>query len=277
MDNKIKNLLSLMPKFLSHEGEVVHASLIFDVHARSDSDLVHIILCDPLWVPVGLEKALAERLSVKSGRWLISDREGTPSCCSSKQFSEGYSRFEETRNTPEPIWGDSGPGKTVTVEIDLDAADFSDALMWLKEGKKVSRKGWNAGGQYCWMVPGGQYPAGMEAIKGPSGDMVPYGAFFSLKNAQGVVVPWVPSVGDLLATDWHVYNAPVADKPPHQLRVLEELAQLSERLDNLNEFIDGGNSIFANLPHAEQSRLLEQVTYMAGYQDVLIRRVAEFS
>ncbi|EFL5576733.1 DUF2829 domain-containing protein, partial [Escherichia coli] len=24
------------------------------------------------------------------------------------------------------------------------------------------------------------------------------------KNAQGVVVPWVPSVGDLLACDWFV-------------------------------------------------------------------------
>lgn len=36
------------------------------------------------------------------------------------------------------------------------------------------------------------------------GDLVPYGAYFALKNAQGVVVPWVPSVGDLLACDWFV-------------------------------------------------------------------------
>lgn len=90
-------------------------------------------------------------------------------------------------------------------EIDLNAADFSDALMWLKEGKRVARRGWNAGGQFCWMVPEGQYPARMEAIKGYySTDIVPYGAYFALKNAQDVVVPWVPSVGDLLATDWMV-------------------------------------------------------------------------
>ncbi|EMV3264174.1 DUF2829 domain-containing protein [Escherichia coli] len=51
----------------------------------------------------------------------------------------------------------------------------------------------------------GQYPARMEAIKGYfPGDLVPYGAYFALKNAQGVVVPWVPSVGDLLACDWFV-------------------------------------------------------------------------
>jgi hypothetical protein len=89
--------------------------------------------------------------------------------------------------------------------INLEEADFSDALMWLKEGKRVARKGWNGCGQFCWMVPEGQYPARMEAIKDHfPGDMVPYGAYFALKNAQDVVVPWVPSVGDLLATDWIV-------------------------------------------------------------------------
>ncbi|EHK0699970.1 DUF2829 domain-containing protein [Salmonella enterica] len=89
--------------------------------------------------------------------------------------------------------------------IDLNAADFSDALMWLKEGKRIARKGWNAKGQFCWLVPEGQYPVRMEAIKDyfPA-DVVPYGAYFALKNAQDVVVPWVPSVGDLLATDWFV-------------------------------------------------------------------------
>ena len=51
-------------------------------------------------------------------------------------------------------------------EIDLEAADFSDALMWLKEGKKVARRGWNGENQFCWLVPEGQYPARMEAIKG---------------------------------------------------------------------------------------------------------------
>lgn len=92
--------------------------------------------------------------------------------------------------------------------VDLDAADFSDALMWLKEGKRVCRAGWNGAGQFAWMVPDGVYPARMEAIKGyfPD-DQVPYGAYFALKNAQGTVVPWVPSVGDLLATDWQVVKA----------------------------------------------------------------------
>lgn len=161
--------------------------------------------------------------------------------------------------------------------INLEEADFSDALMWLKEGKRVARKGWNANGQFCWMVPAGQYPARMEAIKGYfPGDVVPYGAYFALKNAQDVVVPWVPSVGDLLATDWKVYEAVTSDTPPHQLRVLEELAQVADRLQKLNAFIHGGSATFASLPIAEQSRLREQASYMTDYHDVLVRRVAAF-
>lgn len=162
--------------------------------------------------------------------------------------------------------------------INLDEADFSDALMWLKEGKRVARKGWNGKGQFCWMVPEGQYPARMEAIKGyfPS-DIVPYGAYFALKNAQDVVVPWVPSVGDLLATDWYVHDAQVSDIPPHQQRVLEELAQVAERLQKLDSFIHGGSATFASLPIAEQSRLREQASYMSGYHDVLVKRVAAFA
>lgn len=83
-----------------------------------------------------------------------------------------------------------------TEAINLEEADFSDALMWLKEGKRIARKGWNGKGQYCYMVPEYYAP---ECAK-------TYGAYFVLKNAQNIIVPWVPSVGDLLATDWVVVS-----------------------------------------------------------------------
>ena len=178
--------------------------------------------------------------------------------------------------------------------IDLNAADFSDALMWLKEGKRVCRSGWNGAGQFAWMVPPGSYPARMEAIKGHyPDDMVPYGAYFALKNAQETVVPWVPSVGDLLATDWQVYEgqsafvnktaqAPLsselvkleADIPPHQLRVLEELAQLTDRLDKLTAFFD--TDVYRSLDVDERGRLKEQCALMGELQRVLTERVAAF-
>lgn len=80
------------------------------------------------------------------------------------------------------------------------------------------------------------------------------------------MVPWVPSV-----------DARITDILPHQLRVLEELAQVSERLKKLNEFINGSSAIFASLPDVGQPRLREQATYTADYQDMLMRRVVAFS
>ncbi|EDG9409349.1 hypothetical protein CTZ44_21030 [Salmonella enterica] len=43
------------------------------------------------------------------------------------------------------------------------------------------------------------------------------------------------------------------------------------------DFSDALSETFASLPCIEQSRLREQATYMADYQDVLIRRVIAFS
>ena len=64
-----------------------------------------------------------------------------------------------------------------------------DALKDVAEG---SRKLLDAGGtaktNSAGMVPEGQYPARMEAIKGYfPGDLVPYGAYFALK-----INLWVP-------------------------------------------------------------------------------------
>lgn len=80
---------------------------------------------------------------------------------------------------------------------------FSAALEAVKEGRRITRSGWNGAGQYIWYVPPGSYPARMEAIKGVfPDDLVPYAGYLALKNAQNEVVPWTPSQGDLFATDW---------------------------------------------------------------------------
>lgn len=83
--------------------------------------------------------------------------------------------------------------------IDLDAADFSDALMWLKEGKRVQRAGWNGSGQWVVLIDPG------NAMYTKGGSSAPMQPCLGLKNAQGNMQPgWVPSMGDLMATDWQV-------------------------------------------------------------------------
>jgi hypothetical protein len=61
---------------------------------------------------------------------------------------------------------------------------------------------------------------------------------------------------------------------PHQQRVVDEKAELSEKLDKLETFQDG--AIFASLPSSEQTRLTRQLFIMKLYEQVLEERIAAF-
>lgn len=82
--------------------------------------------------------------------------------------------------------------QTVRVNIEVRAIrNFADALVGAMDGKRVTRAGWNAGGQYVAMQ-----------LSGLQSKMIrPY---LYLKNAQNEIVPWVPSQGDLFACDWAI-------------------------------------------------------------------------
>lgn len=217
-----KELLTALPKYKSHK--IVRASKIKDIEIIALMDVVllcNIEVVEPEGVKVHVDKMFLQKHRPEIGGYLVAYEDGSLSYSPEKTFEEGFSRTNDffENGVSLSIEGHNGvtfiTARDVTIaasgiittqeEIDLEAADFSDALMWLKDGKKVARRGWNGENQFCWLVPEGQYPARMEAIKGYfPGDLVPYGAYFALKNAQGVVVPWVPSVCDLLACDWFV-------------------------------------------------------------------------
>jgi hypothetical protein len=79
---------------------------------------------------------------------------------------------------------------TVHVTVELKATrNFADALMSAMAGYRVTRAGWNAGGQYVEA----QFPDKSSRMGAP---------YLVLKNSLGVLVPWVPSQGDLFANDW---------------------------------------------------------------------------
>lgn len=64
------------------------------------------------------------------------------------------------------------------------------------------------------------------------------------------------------------------DMPPHQLRVLEELAQVSDRLEKLTAFFD--TDLYRSLDVDERGRLKEQSLIMGEYQRILAARVSAF-
>lgn len=69
--------------------------------------------------------------------------------------------------------------------------DFGDALMELKVGNKVARKGWNGKGQYI-------------ALYEPTVDSDMHLPYIFIKTVQNETVPWLASQADLLAEDWMV-------------------------------------------------------------------------
>lgn len=81
--------------------------------------------------------------------------------------------------------------------------NFGQVLESLKLGSKVARDGWNGKGMFVYLVPPGVYPARTEAAKS-IGEEIEYNAYFAIKNVNGTVSTWVPSVNDCLAEDWTI-------------------------------------------------------------------------
>lgn len=69
--------------------------------------------------------------------------------------------------------------------------NFPNALTAVMSGQRISRLGWNGAGQ--WVQA--QIPDAHSKMSLP---------YLYLKNAQNQLVPWVPSQGDLFATDWAI-------------------------------------------------------------------------
>ena len=81
---------------------------------------------------------------------------------------------------------------------------FGAAIEALKVGQSVARAGWNGKGMFMYLVPAASYPAQTGAAKAYFGKdaLVPYAAYLALKNVDGTVNTWAPSVSDALAEDW---------------------------------------------------------------------------
>ena len=87
--------------------------------------------------------------------------------------------------------------------------DFGDALKNLKEGKKLTRKGWN--GKGLFVVYQQAYPDGIPCNKQTAkawglneGDLFKCEPYLQINTTDGSHAMWVPSIRDCLADDWTV-------------------------------------------------------------------------
>lgn len=82
---------------------------------------------------------------------------------------------------------------------------FGEALVALKDGKKVQREGWNGKGVFIFLVPGSTFAVNRPPLIGiyPEGTIINYQSHIDVKTAQDTV-PWLASQSDVLAEDWQI-------------------------------------------------------------------------
>lgn len=83
---------------------------------------------------------------------------------------------------------------------------FSVALTMLKDGKRMQREGWNGKGMFIFLVPGSTFKVNRPPLLGiyKEGTEIKYHAHIDMKTADGMIVPWLCSQTDMLATDWQL-------------------------------------------------------------------------
>ncbi|WP_230630033.1 DUF2829 domain-containing protein [Comamonas testosteroni] len=147
---------------------------------------------------------------------------------------------------------------------------FGDALKELDLGKRLQRTGWNGKGLFVYLVPAASYPVQTGAAKEHFGEgaMVPYNAYFAIKNANETVSTWVPSVNDCLADDWLVVGCTVS---PCQQILLDDKQELDIRITRMHEII--GTSLFLNDSPAQQALQRRQLDVMQELSTILGERI----
>ena len=89
----------------------------------------------------------------------------------------------------------------------VDGLPFGMALELAKQGAHIKRKGWNGEGQFVYLLKGDRIAAGLGYGFGEYLGEPTFADTLILRNTQNQLATWVPSIGDLLATDWAVVAA----------------------------------------------------------------------
>lgn len=93
-----------------------------------------------------------------------------------------------------------------SLKLAEESMSFGMALVHLKDGKKVARKGWNGTGMFVFLVAGSEFVVNRAPLLGiyPAGTEISYRPHLDLRTADGSISTWAPSNSDALAEDWYV-------------------------------------------------------------------------
>lgn len=89
--------------------------------------------------------------------------------------------------------------------------DFGFAIQSLKEGKRVTRKGWNGKGMFLWLKPATTIksdwckdPKLKELVDANGGEMKALGTICMKTADNKILTGWLASQTDMLSEDWEV-------------------------------------------------------------------------
>ena len=84
--------------------------------------------------------------------------------------------------------------------------NFSQALELIKQGKKLTRKGWNGNEMFVYLVHGSEFEVNRAPLNAiyEMGTKIKYRPHIDLKAADGTCGVWSTSNIDALAEDWEV-------------------------------------------------------------------------
>lgn len=142
--------------------------------------------------------------------------------------------------------------------------NFGSALEKMKSGEKIARTGWNGKGMFVFIVK--------ESIHGNLGGIaeVKHNPYMAIKNVNGAISTWVPSVNDCLAEDWYIIENE-SQKPDYVYRMESELRELKDKIQKLDAFLD--KTLENNMENVDRVNLLIQSNYMKCYADILHKRL----
>ncbi|WP_299085182.1 DUF2829 domain-containing protein [uncultured Ruegeria sp.] len=88
----------------------------------------------------------------------------------------------------------------------IDCMNFGHALQAIKEGKRLARKGWNGKDMFVFLVSGSHFKVNREPLLSILGEGtgVDYRPHIDLKQPDGSIGVWQPSMGDVMADDWYI-------------------------------------------------------------------------
>lgn len=91
---------------------------------------------------------------------------------------------------------------------EINGMTFGLAVDALKKGEKLARSGWNGKGMFVFLVNGSTFNVTRAPLLGifPEGTEINYRPHIDIKNVDGSISTWVPSIGDVMAEDWGIVS-----------------------------------------------------------------------